>query len=399
MGVAWFLFLLFFGATLFQMAVWAVYDLRFAIYDWARSDWPAHKRDVPNPDPNKVTKKQNRNASEIRNPTSEIECSVIVCVRNGAEQLRANLPFLLTQRHAASYEVVVVDDASTDQSVQVVEALMEKYPHLRLVRHLEKKRPGKKDALTLGIQAARYDCLLLTDADCRPASDQWLTLMVAPFARQGIQGVLGAAPFFSEKGFARWARFEAAYTLLQYSTFALYGLPYMGVGRNLAWHRSLFEALGGFEAHAHLPSGDDDLLVNAVAHAGNTSICFDPGAFVYSSAKKSLGDWLRQKRRQLAPGTHYRPLHQFLLGTIALTHTLHYGLGAILLAAGILPGWVLLLYGLRLVITLHTYRNLFNRLGERGWLPWLPLFDGLLAVYYGLFVPYALWKRTNQWNG
>lgn len=361
------------AATLFQLAVW------WGIF---------------------FQKLQRAAPTEVIPTSGSLPCSVLICARNEAANLRRYLPAVLDQLHP-DFEVLVIDDASTDATPAVLAFFQKKYPQLRVLRVAEKKSPGKKQALALGIASASHDILVLTDADCRPASPNWLTAMTRFFEQPAVEIVLGYAPFFPEKGLLNaWARYETAYTALQYLSLARAGMPYMGVGRNLAWRKSLFERAGGFSAHAGLATGDDDLLVNAVARHDNTTICLAPGAFVFSEAKTTWAAWLRQKRRHLGAGPLYRPLHRAVLGALALTHVLHYGLAILLSGLGFGTDYVLLGCLLREGSIVLISIFILPRLGERRMMPWALLFDALMAGYYALFVPFVFIRRksSNPWT-
>ncbi|HNM24600.1 MAG TPA: glycosyltransferase [Saprospiraceae bacterium] len=328
-------------------------------------------------------------------------CSVIISARNEAGNLRAFLPTILEQQYP-DFEVIVVNDASSDDTAGVLLELASHYPSLLRTIHLaEKEGPGKKQALTRGIEAALHGILVLTDADCRPASPHWLREMTRPFERPETEIVLGYGPFTSKNTLLnRWACYETTCTAVQYLSMALAGMPYMGVGRNLAWRKPLFRQAGGFAAHAQLASGDDDLLVNAVARAGNTEICLRPEAFVFSEAKQSLSAWLRQKRRHLSAGWHYRREHQVVLGAAALTHGLHYGLALLLFLTGFGIKYVLWGCILRESTVWLLSARILRRLGERRLIPWVIPFDAMMAGYYALVTGPALLLRPkdNPWK-
>ncbi|MCB0545391.1 MAG: glycosyltransferase [Saprospiraceae bacterium] len=322
--------------------------------------------------------------------------SVLICARNEAANLRDNLPHILEQAYSGLWEVIVIDDASTDGTAAVLEQLQQQYSRLRVLRVAEKTFPGKKHALAQGIAAARYEHLFFTDADCRPASGQWLSCMAAALLKTPETEIaLGYAPMRREVRWGGrllngWARFETAQTAIQYFSFALSGWPYMGVGRNLAWKKSLFNRSGGFSRHLHRPSGDDDLLVNATAHAGNTAICLQPESFMYSDGERSWPGWLRQKRRQLDAGKRYRPAHQLALAVLSLSHTLHYFLLLVLLIAGFGMITAAFCYLLRSVSLLFLYGKILPKLREQRLLSQVPIYDTLFAAYYGAFVPLFL---------
>jgi cellulose synthase/poly-beta-1,6-N-acetylglucosamine synthase-like glycosyltransferase len=196
-------------------------------------------------------------------------------------------------------------------------------------------------------------------------------------------------------GLNAWSRFETAHTAIQYFSFALAGMPYMGVGRNLAFKLQAYERAGGFSAHLDLLSGDDDLLVNAVATSQNVAICLHPESFMYSDAKKTWLEWARQKRRHLSAGRRYRPLHRAVLTLVSGSQVLHFFLFAVLLLAGIEMVGVVSLFLLRGFSVFFIYRKILPKLCESDLLARVPIFDVLLAVYYGAFVPMWLVMRKN----
>lgn len=358
-GILLLFFGIFAGVTLVQLAVWWGVFARLARYKPATSP-----------------------------PASALPLSVLICARNEAVNLRKNLVSVLEQDYP-EFEVLVVDDDSSDDTREVLQRLQVQYARLRVLHNSPKTTPGKKAALARGIAATRYDWLVFTDADCRPAGPEWLRYMAAAVA-PGVEIVLGYGPYRAAPGFLnRWIRFETVQTALQYFSFALAGQPYMGVGRNLAWHRAVFERVGGFAGHADIPSGDDDLLVNAAAHAGNTALCLHPAAFVYSEAKNSWHSWWLQKRRHLGAGRKYRPGHQMLLGLLTLTHVLHYFLLIALLFSDF--GTIsVAFYAIRMASAFFIFWKVLRQFCEEQILIWFPLLDAFLAFYYALLVPRAL---------
>lgn len=318
--------------------------------------------------------------------------SLIICARNEAENLRLHLPVVLGQKYAGAWELLVVDDASSDETPAVIRSFQEQYPHLRYLRLDVKHISGKKYALEQGIAGSKYDCLLLTDADCRPAGPHWLDQMsVALHRLPETEMVLGYGPMEETPGMLnRWVRFETAHVAMQYFSFTLTGLPYMGVGRNLAFKKTAFLRTGGFEAHLDIPSGDDDLLVNAAANRRNTVICTVPDSFVFSEGKRTPSDWLQQKRRHLRASSAYLPVHQWLLASISLSQVFHYFFLLMLLLFGRDIWFPLSLYLLRILVLFFIYRKVFSTLRCMDLLPWFPLLDIMLTIYYGIFVPLYL---------
>jgi len=317
--------------------------------------------------------------------------TLLVCARNEAHNLRRHLPLLLGQICPTPYEVLVVDDASTDDTPAVLVALQKQYAHLRTLRIETKIFSGKKHALTQGIASAKHDLILLTDADCQPLSAQWLHLMTAPLCHDpATEVVLGYAPCGNSPNappaawLDRWIRFETAHTAWTYFAFARMGQPYMGVGRNLALRRGAFERVGGFAAHQHLASGDDDLLVSAIAERGNTAICLDNQAFVFSEGKKTWHGWYAQKRRHLSAGARYQPLHRLLLGALALSHSGHYA-ALLVLTFTDWAGWAWGCWAVRMAVLYVSWLRASKVLRASRQLVFLPLLDAMMAVYFGVF--------------
>jgi len=321
--------------------------------------------------------------------------SVVVCVHNEAAHLPKLLDNLLNQDYP-EYELILVNDASTDNSRDIILDFQKKYPILHLLEILSKTKPGKKEALTKGILAAQHEILLLTDADCFPSTSLWIKTMVATFPLQeGI--VLGFAPYQSENSFLnKWIRFETIYTAMQYLSFALAGYPYMGVGRNLAYSKSLFLQNNGFKGHTHLASGDDDLFINKTANKHNVRININPKAFVFSYAMSNWKRYYNQKNRHLTTATSYQFRHQFLLGLLAWSH-LWVFLGGILLLLAYPTSLLIvcILFLVRMVIVGFYYWRILKKLEQGDLWKWIPLLDFLYCVYYLIFVP-ALINTGNR---
>lgn len=332
--------------------------------------------------------------------TPLLPVTVLICARNEATNLSKNLPIILAQHYPGSMEVLVIDDDSTDATPAVLAELQQKYPLLNTLRIHPKTHAGKKMALEQGIRAAKYPWLVFTDADCAPTSQSWLQHLLALVNVDQPSIVLGYAPMEKSGNWLNgWARFETIYTAMQYFSTAYMGWPFMGVGRNMAMHRSLFDAVGGFSSHLHITGGDDDLLVNSVAKGNNTHICTIPASFVYSPAKTTLKGWVAQKRRHITAGTGYKTWHNMVLGGVAFTHAVHYGLAVILcIIAPEWSKWVLLAYLVRQAVVVPVYARAFIRLRAQSLRPFIPFYDGVMAIWLGAVAPVLLLLgRKKQW--
>ena len=325
--------------------------------------------------------------------------SVIVCARDEDENIARNLPGILVQDYPTTHEVIVVNDNSVDDTKYILAELQKTFKLLQVVDLTQEAKmiAGKKFPLSIGIKEARHEIVLLTDADCVPASEHWLFKMQDAF-HNGTEIALGYGAYKKAPGLLnKIIRFETFHTALQYLGYALAGKPYMGVGRNLAYRKDLFFRNKGFSAINHIPSGDDDLFVNRVATKHNTTVVIDPEAFTLSQPKQTWKEWKRQKNRHYSTGKFYRPGHQFLLGLYTGSFFLFYPL----LAASLLFfDWRLSLipFVLRLITQAFVWKKAMKKLGEEDLFSWFFFWDLWMFFYYILFAP-ALWRKPRKtWN-
>ena len=269
--------------------------------------------------------KKMRTDSQL-SPTDAPGVSVILCAHNERENLSNYLQALLTQNYP-TYEVIVVDDGSEDDTRAIIERYMVQDPrlHMTFVPYGARVLSTKKLALTLAAKAAQYEYLLLTDADCVPESDRWISEMIQPLLKEGKEISLGFGAYFEEKGHInRLVRFDTLFNGLHYLGAAICGHPYMGVGRNLAYRKSLFFDSGGFTHMMNNKAGDDDLFVNHVATKRNTAVVVSRDSYTWSLAKKTMKEWWQQKRRHLSVSPNYRTATKIRLAMEPLTRGLFY---------------------------------------------------------------------------
>lgn len=330
----------------------------------------------------------------------KLPVSVIICAKNEATNLRKNLPFILEQDYP-SYEVIVVNDNSEDDTSGILSEFKIKYPELQIVNISSETRwlKGKRFALALGIKSAKYDLLLLTDADCYPDSNQWINMMQRNFnGKKEI--VLGYSPYEKMNGMLnKIIRYDAFFAALQYISFALSGLPYMGVGRNLAYKKELFYRNKGFSPdQKHLLSGDDDLFINKAANSKNTIIELDEKSFMLSAPKKKWAHWVYQKNRHLGTGIYYRMKHQILLGLLSLSHFLFYATLFILLLWK--ENYLIIIYVFmtKLIIQWCILYKPMKRLQVSELWILFPLLDFIYFFIYLIFAPAIFFKPKNKWK-
>lgn len=207
---------------------------------------------------------------------------------------------------------------------------------------------------------------------------------------------LGYSPYTKHPGFLNlFIRYETVWTAVQYLSFALAGLPYMGVGRNLIYKKELFARANGFKQHEHIASGDDDLFINAVANKDNTTVILHPESFILSEPKTDWRSYVRQKQRHLSTGTSYQLRHQILLGLFSASHFLHYFGGILLTLYDVTIFFTL--YAVRIFVVLWMYRRILKRLKDPTMWVWIPVLDVCYNLFY-LFFATALMNTNNRWK-
>lgn len=335
----------------------------------------------------------------VKTQSQQQPVSVIVCARDEDESLARNLPGVLVQEYTTTHEVIVVNDNSFDDSRYILEDLQKKFKQLQVINLTQEAKhiAGKKYPLSVGIKEAKYEVLLLTDADCVPATGHWLVKMQEAF-RNGVEVALGYGAYTKAPGFLNKAiRFETFHTALQYFGYAIAGKPYMGVGRNLAYRRELFFRNKGFSSISHIISGDDDLFVNQVATKHNTAVVLDKEAFTLSAPKKTWLEWRRQKVRHYSTGKFYKASHQFLLGLYTGSFLFFYPL---FILSILFFDWrySLIPFGVRLIVQGIIWNKAMKKLGEEDLFPFFPFWD-IWQVFYYLYFAAALWKKpAKKWD-
>lgn len=323
-------------------------------------------------------------------------CSIIICARNEAENLNANLPLFLEQDKEI-FEVIVVNDHSSDDTELVLRSFLIQYPHLRIIKPDGEKTGGKKNALLSGIMAAKYETILLSDADCKPSSLKWARIMTATM-NDSHRMVAGYSPFIkSSARINAFARFENFLTAIQYFGFGNGGMPYMAVGRNIGYRKSLLEDIRYFTAHQHIIAGDDDLTVQQAVKHTHLSFTLHPDSFVTTNSPISLQLYIRQKLRHLSVSAHYSTTHQLVLGGFILTWALFYLSIIVSLAAGnIWLPCILLLF--RWLILLPCY-TIFSSVFKQHF-TWVQLlvYDILFPFVWGIITIFSLFNGNKQWK-
>ncbi|MBK7232322.1 MAG: glycosyltransferase [Saprospiraceae bacterium] len=329
-----------------------------------------------------------------RRTTSEqihFPVSIIICVHNQKEQIVKVINRLMTQKYI-EYEIIISDDGSTDGLLDWYYNILKSNSKIRYL-YQTKGESGKKSALTSAIKLTKYDYILLTDADCTPATDFWIAEMINVL-RNGNQMVLAYSPYLKRNGILNYLiRFENTLNGIQYLSAALRGLPYMGVGRNLLYHKSLFNK---DLLKPNISFGDDDLFVNQVASQISCAICIHPSSFVWSEPEKSWLSYFHQRRRHFAASKHYKWFDKFLLGIYHFSLLGFY----LFLMIGLCINpeiYLLWLYSLRMLIVWPIFAASAKKLNAKDLILYFPFLEILYILFLCTQIPFLI-QSPKKWS-
>ena len=309
--------------------------------------------------------------------------SLVIAVKNESDNLSAHLAHWTNQDYP-NLEIIFVNDHSIDDSVSIIKQAISKNANIKIYTN---RGLGKKEALSTGISASSGTWIITTDADCKPASDTWISDIIN--ARQQSDVILAYGPYMPASGFLnRFIRYETWYIAMQYLSLAKLGLPYMGVGRNLAYKKEVFLKHGGYKDHAHIKSGDDDLFIAGLTP--DTKVGLNLKSFTYSIPATYLSELIQQKRRHLTTASSYPSKHQFILMSMFLSQLMFYiGVVGLSLSGTYLP-LVMIIFLTRTVLLLWVAYRKMTVLQEWHLWYWAPVLDIFLLAYYclmGLLLP------------
>ncbi|MDA7558523.1 glycosyltransferase [Flavobacteriaceae bacterium] len=331
-------------------------------------------------------------------PVKNIPISVIICAKNEAHNLPILIPKLLTQDYS-TFEIILINDHSIDNTLEIMESFKNVSKLIKIVnvKSNETFWGSKKYALTLGIKASTYNYLLFTDADCIPATDQWIMSMASHFSNKKSI-VIGYGAYKKQKNsiLNKLIRYETLLTAIQYFGFSKIGMPYMGVGRNLAYRKETFFNVNGFVDHLNIKSGDDDLFINQVATSSNVSNCFKKESFTISVSKSTWGEWYCQKRRHISTANHYKIKHQIILGLFYISQLFFWLLACFLLLFSFNYEIVISLILLRCILTYLILGYSARKLDELDVVLLLPFLEIFLIIsQFSIFITNCLSKPVH----
>lgn len=327
--------------------------------------------------------------------------SVIIVTKDSGKALKENLPLILEQDYP-QFEVIVINDKSAGEDENILKLLGNNYHHLyysfipETARYISRKKLG----IAMGIKASRYEWIVVTEPQCKPMSNQWLKSLAAHFSPE-TDIVLGYSNYIQNKEkFARHIRLDSMFQAMRYLGRAASGHPYMGIGRNLAYRKSLYLSHKGFTTQLNLQRGDDDLFINAVTHAQNTKVALSPESFIRIPVPSYKRVWFEDKVNALVTGHYYRGNARIfnsietwtcaLFHLLTLTGLIYCILNRAWIETGIIgAGWLI-----RFVSYMTVMKQTSNDLQE-DFCCSLPFYD-LFRPLYSLQIRLQYWLRDKS---
>ncbi len=333
--------------------------------------------------------------------TAQHPLSVIICARNEAQNLQKNLAKVCEQSYP-NFEVIVVNDCSQDESESVLAALELQYKNLRhtTIEQDKKFYHGKKLAVSIGLKSAKHEHIVFTDADCHPASNEWLQEINKAYTNNK-EIVIGFGAYEKQRGLLnRIIRFETLFIGMQYLGMALAKKTYMGIGRNMSYKKSLFYNGKGFKSHYHILSGDDDLFVNEHASKQNVAVVASKNSITLSEPATSFKVWTKQKRRHFTTSKYYKSIHKFILGIENFSRLAFYA--SFISSFFFIPlAWYFLVipYAFRLCLQMTVIKLNMAKLNEKGYWFLSPILDIILPILYISFIfANKLTRKSTKWT-
>ena len=329
----------------------------------------------------------------------QLPVSVIIAAHNEDYNLQNNLPSVLNQDYH-DFEVVVVNHTSNDNTTEILMDLQRKFNNLKIVNIEQDLNffKGKKFPLSIGIKSAKNEILLLTDADCKPASNQWINSMASNYTSK-TEIVLGYGPYNKKNGLLNMLiRYDTFIIAMQYFSYALIGKPYMGVGRNLSYRKSTFYKNKGFTSHYNILSGDDDLFIKQVSTKFNTKIEVSENSFMFSEPKPTFSDWFRQKQRHISTSKAYSTLFKLLLGGYNLSQLLFYITLVLLILNSTLLFVTIPIFIITFSSRIFIQKKAATRLGENQLLLFSLFGDILYVILLPILTLMSLIRKSGSWK-
>lgn len=325
--------------------------------------------------------------------------SVIVASRNEEKKLPSLIQNLRKQNVGGDFEVIIVNDRSTDNSSEILFDFCNHFKELKVLEVNQKPNDwdGKKYALTQGVQKAKGDIVIFTDADCVPTSNNWVEEMVSAFNKK-TEIVIGVGQYAKYATFLNsFIQYETLLTATQYLSLTLWNVHYMAVGRNVAYKRESFLSTGFGELKGHV-GGDDDLMINRLANKENAEIVWWKNAQTLTEPKQTIAEYYHQKKRHLKSSTKYKLVNKIVLGCLALSQIVFWGSFVFLIVGNYSIDLILTLFILRIISLNLMLKGIAHKLNFSINPLIFILLDLIHTIYLFFFGAISWFSNNTQWK-
>lgn len=316
---------------------------------------------------------------EVNTVPSQLKFSIIVAAKNEESNIKNLIEQLNLQDYdSSSFEVIIVDDNSSDNTFIEANAIIKDYSNFSVHKNEEVELKGKRGALQFGISKAKYDFILITDADCSP-SKGWISAFNSKFST-GYDMLLGIVPFYRNKGIVNFVScYENFKNTLLGLFFLKIGLPYTAAARSFGFSKRKFYEISGYKNTTDTLSGDDDLLLReAIKNKLRIGAVTDASAFVLSDSKNSWKNYFHQRARHTQSSFHYLLPQQIML---TVWHFINLAADFSLLIALFYPQFIIL-FSVKMLFGIISLILFSKRLGYRLHLLTFPFGE----IVYGVLI-------------
>lgn len=303
--------------------------------------------------------------------------SLIVYIENNQEQLKNFLPALKNQIHP-TFEIILVNNASYDESLEILKEFTQTTPNTRIVNveNNESFWGNKRYALTLGIKVAKYDHLLFCEPEAVPDSAMWINNMTSKFTNSksivlGHQRILPIKNSFWNK----LTRFNNASWAAYNFSFASLGKPLYGNNQNLAYKKEEFYKVNGFINQMNQYRGEDYYFTNTIASSKNTDTSLAKTSFTASQTKPGFDSWIKELKTQSNLFSKLKFTTKIKVYLYSITKVPYFILMTVLLSY--LYNWeiVLALFLARSLIVLLYSHKFLKHFQEKDLSLWFPVLE------------------------
>jgi cellulose synthase/poly-beta-1,6-N-acetylglucosamine synthase-like glycosyltransferase len=336
--------------------------------------------------------------------SSNTKVSIVVAVRNEAENIRKLLISILNQTYAKElFELIIVDDDSDDSTIEKINEFKKSNPNVNL-KVISSSECGKKEALKQGLDVVENSIVILTDGDCTVGSD-WISNYVSCFEQNNVQLIFGPVFYFKSKTLLkRIFSLEFSTLVASGAASAGIGLPLMGNGANISFRKEAYDKVSKKQSGQEFASGDDVFLIHAIAkHYGRNSVKFlkHNNSVVETSSPENFSSFVNQRVRWGSKAKAYKNIWPVIVSLIVLLFNVIMGITALL---SVFKLWFLALYLLLVLLKFlidfpftTNFLRFFNRIRISYLL--LPLellypFYIMFTAIFSLFIPFR-WKGRN----